>query len=108
MSLTPLNLQQNHRGVAYSYVGDGATTTTTVPHARFVRTSMPVSKVFVTTGSTKFSTRSERGGMIAAEDGTPVTATASITGGNLTVTTNPAVGNGTTAYVVALHDNASA
>ena len=104
MAVTISNLQQNHRGVAYQYTGDGSTTQTTVLHARFVRPSMPVSKVFVVTGVTKFDTRSERGGLRAAIDGTAVSATATISGGNLTVTTSPAVGNGLVASVVALHD----
>jgi hypothetical protein len=108
MAITVSNISENHRGLAYSYTGDGSTTQTTVKHTRYLR-NMHTAKAFVVTGATKFSTRSERGGLRAAEDGTAVTATVAIDAqGNCVVTTTPAVGNGLVASVVIVHDSPTA
>jgi len=107
MSVTISNVQENHRALAWRYTGDGVSTSTVVNHTRFTR-SIHTAKCFVTTGATKFSTRSERGGIRAAEDGTAVNATVSISGNAVTVTTSPAVGNGIVADVVVVHDQATA
>lgn len=109
MSVTISNIQRNHRGVAFQFIGDGVTTTATVTHGQYVRANMPTSNVFVTTGSTVFGEVSQRGGFQSAIDGVSVTATAAaVPSGSVTVTTNPAVANGTTAYVVVLFDNDTA
>jgi hypothetical protein len=104
MSVTVSTVSENHRGLAYSYTGDGSTTQTTIKHTRYLR-NIHTAKAFVVTGATKFSTRSERGGLRAAEDGTVVTATVAIdSAGNCVVTTVPAVGNGLVASVIIVHD----
>jgi hypothetical protein len=64
---------------------------------------MPV-KAYCVTGPTTFSQPSGRGGARFPDGGTSVAATAAVSGGNLTVTTNPAVTNGTTVYCVAVFD----
>jgi hypothetical protein len=104
MSVTATGLSENHRGLAFTFTGDGSTASITVKHTRYLR-NIHTAKAFVTTGSTKFSTRSERGGLRAAEDGTAVTATVAIDSiGNCVVTTVPAVANGLVASVVIVHD----
>jgi hypothetical protein len=108
MAVTATGLSENHRGLAFTFTGDGSTASITVKHTRYLR-NMHTAKSFVVTGATRFSTRSERGGLRAAEDGTPVTATVAIDAqGNCTVTTVPAVGNGLVASVIILHDAATA
>jgi len=108
MAVTVTSISENHRGLAFQYIGDGSTTQTTVKHTRYTR-GTHTAKAFVVTGATKFNTRSERGGLRAAEDGTPVTATVAIDAtGNCVVTTSPAVGNGLVANVTIVHDAATA
>jgi hypothetical protein len=108
MSVTLSNISENHRALAYTYTGDGSTTQTTIKHTRYLR-NLHTAKAFVVTGATKFSTRSERGGLRAAEDGTAVTATVAIdAAGNCIVSTTPAVGNGLVASVVIVHDQPTA
>jgi len=102
MSISATNVFQNHRAVAFQFTGDGSTTSITVPHGRFGRSG--TAQAFVVTGGTKFSTRSGRGGHSFPEDGTAVTATATVSGLNVILTTSPAVSNGVVAFCTVVHD----
>lgn len=102
MAVTVSNVQSNHRGIACNVLGDGATTTFTVPHGRFNRTG--TATAFCVFNHTVLDSRSGRGGFRAPTDGTVIASTASVSGAVFNVTTGSAIGNGVLAHVVALHD----
>lgn len=104
MSVSIANQVENHRAIYFEVTGDGVTTSFAVTHTRMQRPNHTM-KVYGVTAPTKFSRRSERGGLIAPEDGTAVAITSSsLSAATLTVQTTAAIGNGTKAYFVAVFD----
>lgn len=103
MAITISAIRENHRSIAFRFTGDGASQPS-VNHTRHVR-PVQTGKVFAVTGATKFSTDpSGRGGLYVATDGTVVSASVSISGSAVSVTTSPAVTNGTVCDVVVVYD----
>ena len=103
---------ENERGFSVIVTGDGASTQPSYKHNRFRQPATSAGsitrtcKAFVVTGWTKVSRRSERGGLLAPEDGTAVTVTSctEAADGTITITTSPAIGNGTQAWVTVIFD----
>lgn len=107
MAITISNQIENHRSVYFEFTGDGATTSIVVAHNRHkAPAGKRTVKAYITTGSTTFDRRSERGGLRAPTDGTAVTITSATedTAGNVTIVTSAAVANATKAYGVIVFD----
>jgi hypothetical protein len=98
MAIQTTNFQFNERGMAFKFIGDGATTV--LPAVTFPRHVRPgtAATVFVETNHTSHAVRSGRTGLTTGV-GTIVSATVAISGTSFTVTTGAAVGNGVPAQV---------
>ncbi len=104
MAVAIANQQENHRGVYWEVTGDGATATFSVNHNRCSRPAHTVKVTGVTAPGSR-STNSGRGGLIFPDSGTAVTVSASsLSARAISVTTSPAIGNGTKACFVAVFD----
>ena len=99
MAISVTNLQFNERGLAFRFIGDGATTVLpAVTYPRHVRPGTTAT-VFVETNHTSHSgDRSNRTGLTTGV-GTLVSASVAVSGTQFTVTTGAAVGNGVPASV---------
>jgi hypothetical protein len=100
MAVAIANQVENHRGMYFEVTGDGATTTFTCTHNRFKRPNhtMVVKGV---TAPTVLDRKQGSGTLL----GTAVTiSSSSCTNGVLSVTTSPAIANGTKAHFMATFD----
>jgi hypothetical protein len=98
MAVQTTDFQFNERGLAFKFTGDGATTVLpAVTYPRHVRPGT-TAVVFVETNHTSHAARSGRTGL-ATGVGTPASATVSLNGKAITVTTSVAVSNGVPAQV---------
>lgn len=106
MAITISNQSDNHRSTYFEFTGDGSTTAIVVPIHGLQRHSGQTAKSFVVTAPTSSdSSPSGKGGHSFPTAGTSITVSSTVlSGGNVTVTTSPAVGNGVKAYGVVVYD----
>jgi hypothetical protein len=99
-----LTIRQNHRGMYFEFIGDGATTVVKVAHSRFVRPGMTCTAQVVTAPTTQDSGNSNWGGHNVPK-GTPATVSSAVVNsdGTVSVTLSAAVTNATRAYCNVLH-----
>jgi hypothetical protein len=104
MALTATNIQQNWRATYCEFVGDGSTTTITIPDGIHYGGQSHTGNAFVVTVPTSFSHRSGGVGFLFPE-GTPIpVSSATVVNGSVTINMSSAVANGTKTYASFVYD----
>ena len=105
MAITASNIMHSHRGCYFEYVGDGASTSISVPLTPTHYAGQAISGVAtVRTGATAFTNESGKGGFLFPAGTNVAVASATVANGSLTVQTSAAVGNGVKAYAAFIFD----
>jgi len=105
MAITISNQSDNHRSTYFEFTGDGVTTAIVVPiHGHQRHPGQSATAFVVTAPTSSDSSPSGKGGHSFPTAGTNVTVSSVVlSGGNVTVNTSAAVGNGTKAFGVVVY-----
>ena len=104
LQIDATSILQNHRGLYFECIGDGAATTISVKHGRIIRPNMTVTAAAVVTSTAKDTTNSNWGGH-PKHTGTNQALTSSVVNadGTITFTFTAAPTNAIRVFVNALH-----
>ena len=108
MSLAVSNTQISHRGAYGEVTGDGASTSIVLSLSHLHRRAADTGTAFVVVAPTTYTHKSGRGGFLFPEGTAVAVSSAVVSGGNVSITTQSAIGNGTKAYVAFVLDQESA
>jgi hypothetical protein len=107
VAITVTNVMQNHRGAYGEFTGDGATTAIPISLTQHYGGQSLTGIATVVTAPTSFTHKSGKGGFLFPEGTAQTVASATVSGGTVTINTSAAVGNGVKAYCAFVFDQPS-